>query len=149
MTGHVILTISGLQSSLVYADAEEMYDPETAEISFTAPASYYYRNGKHYILYEEIDEDTGEITKSRIKISPDSIEIEKKGTVSSHMIFQEERTHVSEYETPFGRFALGVESHGLKVLENDNRLDASIDYILHINEAPMIENHLKLTVEGK
>ena len=40
---------------------------------------YYQKNGKHYILYEEILEGAEERVKNVIKISPSSMDIIKKG----------------------------------------------------------------------
>ena len=46
MTKDILLKISGLQFS---ADSDDINDSEPVEI--IAPGEYYYKNGKHYILY--------------------------------------------------------------------------------------------------
>ena len=50
MTQDVLLTISGLHD-MVFADPEENEENEPIEV--ITPASYYWKNGKHYILYDE------------------------------------------------------------------------------------------------
>ena len=50
MTENVILTVRGHQTDL----------GEDATTELIAGAAYYYRNGKHYILYDEIDPESGE-----------------------------------------------------------------------------------------
>ena len=71
MTKDVLIKISGLQ-----VDAQdEGYDNEPVEI-ITA-ASYYEKNGKHYIFYEELEEGTDCVTKNRITLNPDRVEIQK------------------------------------------------------------------------
>ena len=40
--------------------------------------AYYLKNGKHYILYDELSEDN-EVTKNVLKIGPNSVELTRKG----------------------------------------------------------------------
>lgn len=53
MTQDVLLTISGLHD-MAFADPEENEENEPIEV--ITPASYYWKNGKHYILYDEVME---------------------------------------------------------------------------------------------
>lgn len=57
-------------------------------IEMMTTGAYYLRNGKHYILYDELSEDN-EIVKNVIKIGPKSVELTRKGGQSSHMVFEE------------------------------------------------------------
>ena len=61
MTENVILTVRGHQTDL----------GEDATTELIAGAAYYYRNGKHYILYDEIDPESGEQSGNTIKIGED------------------------------------------------------------------------------
>ena len=48
------------------------------------PANYYCRNGKHYILYDEVLEGMAGTIKNKIKITgTDCLEIMKSGVTSS------------------------------------------------------------------
>lgn len=46
-------------------------------IEMMTTGAYYLRNGKHYILYDELSEDN-EIVKNVIKIGPKSVELTRK-----------------------------------------------------------------------
>ena len=59
MTKDVLITISGIQT----IDGE-VNDP----IETVTPGEYYFRNGKHYILYDEVQEGVPGVTKCMIKI---------------------------------------------------------------------------------
>ena len=52
MTKEVLITIQGLQFDI---DAET--DEELDQIESIFPGEYYFRNGAHYLLYDEIMEE--------------------------------------------------------------------------------------------
>ena len=69
MTENVILTVRGHQTDL----------GEDATTELIAGAAYYYRNGKHYILYDEIDPESGEQSGNTIKIGEDRVDVIRRG----------------------------------------------------------------------
>lgn len=66
-------------------DAPEGDEP----IEIVVPGEYYFRNGSHYLRYEEMLEDHGDPTVNYIKISPKGMEVRKKGQVNTHMVFEQ------------------------------------------------------------
>ena len=77
MTKDVLVSISGLHMDM---DAQIPGTDEDDVIEVVTPATYYYRNGKHYIIYDEIVEGVSDTIKNKIKISgTDSLEIMKSG----------------------------------------------------------------------
>ena len=71
MTKDVIIGISGLQfTGESGADSLEMI----------APGEYFLRNGRHYVKYEEVIEGFAERNQNLVKISPNKLEVTKKGT---------------------------------------------------------------------
>ena len=86
MTKDVLVSISGLHMDM---DAQIPGPDEDDVIEVVTPATYYYRNGKHYIIYDEIVEGVSDTIKNKIKISgTDSLEIMKSGLSNTHMIFE-------------------------------------------------------------
>ena len=81
MDKEVLIHVRGLQT--IDADG----DQEPVEI--VVPGQYYFRNGSHYLRYEEILEDFAEPTINYIKISPKGMEVRKKGVVNVHMVFEQ------------------------------------------------------------
>lgn len=67
MTKDVLINISGLQM--------ELDDGEPVEMMTTG--DYYLKNGKHFILYDEIEDDH-QVVKNILKIGPKTVEISKK-----------------------------------------------------------------------
>ena len=81
MTRDVLVTISGLQTDVVPRE-----DTEDEPIEVVTPASYFYKNGKHYLIYEEVTEGFPGVTKNKIKVTDaNTIEILKSGNVNTLM----------------------------------------------------------------
>ena len=94
--------------------------------------AYYLRNGKHYILYDELSEDN-EIVKNVIKIGPKSVELTRKGGQSSHMVFEEGKENLSYYDTPFGSLLMGVNTSNIDWVEEEEQMHLKVDYDLSMN----------------
>ena len=77
MTKDVLVSISGLHMDM----NAEIPGPDAEDvIEVVTPATYYEKNGKHYILYDEVVEGVSGTIKNKIKISgTDSVEIMKSG----------------------------------------------------------------------
>lgn len=81
MTKDVLITIRGVHT----------LDHEDNDVEMIVRGDYYQKNGKHYILYEEILEGAEERVKNVIKISPSSMDIIKKGVTNSRMLFEKNK----------------------------------------------------------
>ena len=143
MTKDVLIKISGLQ-----VDSEdEGCDNEPVEI-ITA-ASYYEKDGKHYIFYEEMEEGTECITKNRITLNPDRIEIHKSGHVNTSMIFEKNSRTNSAYDTPFGRMMMGISSGDISLNVTDSLISTDLSYTLDINSQALLNCELNMQIVPK
>ena len=101
-------------------------------VDMMTTGAYYLRNGKHYILYDELSEDN-EIVKNVIKIGPKSVELTRKGGQSSHMVFEEGKENLSYYDTPFGSLLMGVNTSNIDWIEEEEQMHLKVDYDLSMN----------------
>ena len=77
MTKDVLVSISGKHIDIM-DDPARGYEVGEDGIEVVTPANYYCRNGKHYILYDEVLEGMAGTTKNKIKITgTDCLEIMK------------------------------------------------------------------------
>lgn len=136
MKKNVVITVRGLQ--------RQAEDDEPVEV--ISAGTYMRKDATHYLSYEEADED-GKITKNRIKITPDSIEMTKQGGIATQMIFVKGQKHFACYETPFGELTLGMTTKYIKVTEDDTQLSAALRYGLEVNGAHMSECELNIEVK--
>ena len=109
MDKEVLIHVRGLQT--IDADG----DQEPVEI--VVPGQYYFRNGSHYLRYEEILEDFAEPTINYIKISPKGMEVRKKGVVNVHMVFEQGKKNMTYYTTPYGTIEMGIAATNMNLEE--------------------------------
>lgn len=142
MTQDVLVTISGLHL------AEEMEPGEPIEV--ITPAKYYYKNGKHYIIYDEMMEGFSEPVKNKVKITGDSsLEIIKSGLTTAHMVFENGKSHVTYYETPFGKMHTEMHTRHLEIKVKEEELDIDVDYRLDVNGEPAADCRIIMNIKSK
>ena len=107
MTKDVLLTISGLQFA---------QDMDAEPIQIVTAGSYYKKNGKHYVVYEEVMEGFEGTTKNLIKMSEDYLDITKKGVANVHMVFEKDKKNVTYYETPYGMLLIGIDAESRRTI---------------------------------
>ena len=141
MDKEVLIHVSGLQT----IDAEGDQEP----IEIVVPGEYYFRNGSHYLRYEEILEDFAEPTINYIKISPKGMEVRKKGVVNVHMVFEQGKKNMTYYTTPYGTIEMGIAATNLNLEENDSGLNMKVDYALDMNQEHVADCYLAIKAQPK
>lgn len=144
MTKDVLLSISGLQ---IEVSEEEGIENEPIEV--VTAASYFYKNGKHYILYDEVTEGVQGVAKNKIKIADNMLEILKTGFTNTHMIFEKGKKNLTYYETLYGQMLVGVNTLSLKVLESEDSIDVRVEYELDINHEPLANCKIRMNIRSK
>jgi len=136
MKKNVVITVRGLQ--------HQAEDDEPVEV--ISAGTYLRKDDTHYLSYEEADED-GKITKNRIKITPDSIEMTKQGGITTQMLFVRGQKQYACYATPFGDLTLGMTTKHIKVSEENMQIFAALRYDLEVNGTHMSECELDIEVK--
>ena len=141
MNKDVLIHVRGLQ--LMETDDEQ--EP----IEIVVPGQYYFRNGSHYLRYEEMLEDFSEPTINYIKISPKGIEVRKKGIVNVHMVFEQGKKNMTYYTTPYGTLQMGIAATNLELTESEENLHMKADYALDMNEEHVADCYLTVQAQSK
>ncbi len=146
MTKDVLVSISGLHLDMV----ENISEEESEAIEVVTPANYYCKNGKHYILYDEVTEGISGVTKNKIKISgEDSLEIMKSGISNAHMIFERNKKNLTYYQTPYGQMLVGVNTKNMEIRVTEKNIDVCVDYELDVNHEPLADCKIKMNITSK
>lgn len=124
-------------------------DGEQEPVEIVVPGEYYFRNGSHYLRYEEILEDFSEPTINYIKISPKGIEVRKKGIVNVHMVFEQGKKNMTYYTTPYGTLQMGIAATSLELKESEENLQMKADYALDMNEEHVADCYLAIQVQPR
>ena len=136
----MILTISGLQF------AQEM---EAEPIEIVTAGNYYKKNGKHYIVYEEVMEGFEGTTKNIIKLTEDYLDITKKGIANVHMVFEKNKKNMTCYQTPFGSIFIGIDAGQVKVEESEDNIDVNVAYALEANYEHLADCRIQMNIKSK
>lgn len=124
MKCEVIAAIRGLQF---------LEEEEGEQVEVITPAQYYLRNGAHYLIYEEVDEDNGARTKNTLKYKDHSLELIRKGAVNAHLVFEEQKKNVASYGTPFGNILIGIDTDRISMEEQENKISIQAEYSMDVN----------------
>ena len=126
MTKDVLVSISGKHIDIM-DDPARGYEVGEDGIEVVTPANYYCRNGKHYILYDEVLEGMAGTIKNKIKITgTDCLEIMKSGVTSSHMVFEKNKKNLTYYKTPYGQMLVGVNTKNMEISVDEGQTVALI-----------------------
>lgn len=137
MTKDVLVTIQGLQ----FAAEEEPDNLETV-----TRAEYYKKNNMHYVLYEEIPEGLPDVSKSILKFDGNMMCLTKKGVVNAHLVFEENKKNITDYQTPYGDIFIGIDTKRIRMQEEDNRITIEIDYDLEVNYEHLADCNIKVDI---
>ncbi|MEZ3508664.1 MAG: DUF1934 domain-containing protein [Lachnospiraceae bacterium] len=141
MTQEVLLTLKGLQFDQREEDSDKI---ETVVVG-----DYYKRNNKHYVVYEEIMEGFTQGTKNRMKFSEHMFELSRSGLVNVHMVFQENKKNLTNYNTPFGQILVGIDTKKIQIAEQEDQIVVDVDYALDINYEFLSDCHITVNIASK
>ena len=145
MTKEVLLTISGLHFD-TFSDTP---DEENTPIEVITPATYYLKNGKHYVLYDEMVEGMLGSIKNTIKITGDSkLEMKKSGITNTNMVFEKEKINVTQYDTPYGAMMVGVYTKDMKVDVEEDNINVSIAYALDVDSEKVADCNIVMNIKA-
>lgn len=135
-----MLTLQGLQTSQSGEDA--------GQIETVVNGDYYKKNDKHYVIYEEVTEGFEQPTKNRLKFSEDMVELSRSGPINVHMVFQENKKNLTNYNTPFGQILMGIDTKKIQVTEQENRITVEVEYSLDAGGEFLSDCHMKIDISS-
>ena len=136
MTKDVLVTVRGLQMT---PDGDDT-------IEVTTTGKYYEKDGKRYLFYDEIGDDTNLIVKNSIQITEEHVSVSKKGLINAQMNFEKENKLVSVYETPYVQMEMGIYTTGICLDEQDDFLELKLEYLLEINNQHVSDSKILLQI---
>lgn len=138
MTKDVLITISGMQ-----------FDIEEEPIELVTVGTYYRKNGKHYVLYDEQTEDNGQVTKNIVKFYDGHFEMTKKGGNNSFLLFDRDKKTSTVYQTVAGPIQIDAVTRNLSIEETEDELLVNVKYALDINYNFISECEVNFKVQAR
>ena len=135
MDENVLIKISGLQ---VVEDTGD-------NVEVMAVGKHYIKKDKHYILYDEIDDENQEKTSNIIKFNQDIVEIVRKGFTGARLVFEENAMKQSLYSTPMGDLLIEILTESISVNEKETGdVSLKVDYQIHIDGNKVSDNQIEI-----
>lgn len=136
MTRDVLIRISGLQAM----------DGENDNVEVITTGDYFLKNGRHYVIYDEVMEGFEGNIRNLLKISPDKLDVRKNGAANAHMVFEQDRKNLTHYVTPMGEMIVEVSTNRILLDEQEDSLKVSVDYSLDINYSHISDCNITVDV---
>ena len=137
MTKDVIISVEGKQ----IVDGEEDVNETIAQ------GTYYYRGGKHYIIYDTYDDDSK--IENMIKFNEDIVEVSRKGEITGKLIYEAGKKKRSLYTTPVGDMLMELDTHDINIDCQDEKIEAQIFYEIYVEGDKVSDNEVKIIVKEK
>jgi uncharacterized beta-barrel protein YwiB (DUF1934 family) len=143
MTKDILLTVSGLHRDLKQGEAENA-DPVTLKTD----AKYYYKNNRHYVLYDELQEDNS-ISHNTLVFKEDYMSLVKRGDIDARILIETGKHHSNAYSTGAGILQISMEGEKVLVKEDENQIRALASYKMRINDEHVADCELSLLLFAK
>ena len=112
-------------------------EPEVVELETT---------GQCYVKYDEYFEGEDEPAKNLLKFNKKSMNMVKKGPVSTMMEFVKGKSASVYYDTPIGPVNMFITTKSYKVNEHDKGVKVDIDYLIDYKMDYITKSSLALEV---
>ena len=136
MTRDVLIRISGQQAM----DGDE----HNVEVIITG--DYFFKNGKHYVVYDEMMEELEGSVHNTVKITRDRMDIEKNGAIGAHMVFELDKKRQTRYATPLGDMVVDLTTTRIDLVEQEDNIKVSVEYSLGINYQHISDNSIIIDI---
>lgn len=141
MDKDIMVHISGVQ----YSFAGE--EPEPVEV--ITPGKYYFKNGHHYIVYDEPGDEAGEVCHNLLKFRKSYLEVTKSGYISTKLLFEESKKTKTIYQTPMGTLNIGVATTLVDLDEKRDEIGLTANYVIDINDSFVSDCSFSLRASSK
>ena len=115
-------------------------------IEFTTDGLYRYEDGTGYLSYLESEVTGLPGTETCMEIRPDEVVVDRRGGVTSRMVFRRGEKNRFQYETPFGTATMGMATKRIRHDFNERGGSMVVDYVLDVEHAVVERSRLTLDV---
>ncbi len=139
MERDVVVSVTGFHS----------IDGDSNQISLVAPGSYFEKNGKHFLIYDELVEGENDPVRCTVLVSGDGRRAEIIRGSSGRLEFEAGKTTMCCYSTPYGPLYLTINTSGVSFTLTEEKYRLEIDYTVEMNEGAASEVHASVEAKPK
>lgn len=138
MKKEVLVTIVGLHDS----------ETDNDRVDTVCEGTYGKIGETHVITYEESDEE-GMLYTTTMRLRDDYLEVTKKGTITSKLVYELGKETVTEYVTPYGALSLEFNTKLIEIMDEDEKICAHVEYAMGICGAHHADCRIDIKIENK
>ena len=116
-------------------------------IDFVTDGLYTFDGGVACLTYLETEVTGMEGTRTSVMVFPDKVVVDRDGTVTSRMIFQEGSKNSFLYDTPVGSATMHMDTRRILFRFNEHGGELEIDYVLDLEHAIVTRNLFRIEVK--
>ena len=125
-----------------------VYGPDDEEtVEFSSDGVYVFEKNVGYVSYYETQVTGMEGTRTSICVMPDSVVVDREGSVNSQMIFKEGVKNSFVYDTPYGSATMGIDTRRVRHNMDEDGGELVIDYLVNMNDSTVTRNRFHVTVK--
>lgn len=123
-------------------------DSNKIELTTTGTIETY--DDKKIITYEESELTGMQGTTTKVIVNDNgTVELSRKGTTNSQLVFEEGKKNISYYDTEAGAFSIAVFASYVETNVEEDYGELEIEYVLEVDGTPVGQNEIRLTFETK
>ena len=122
-------------------------DEDEDSIDFVTDGLYTFDGGVACLTYLETEVTGMEGTRTSVMVFPDKVVVDRDGTVTSRMIFQEGSKNSFLYDTPVGSATMHMDTRRILFRFNEHGGELEIDYVLDLEHAFVTRNIFRIEVK--
>lgn len=119
---------------------------DSDKIEVVSPGAFIKLDEGYKIVYEETQLSGMEGTTTIITVNDDEVILEREGTTTTKMVFNEDEPSVSLYNTPYGMLELAISTDKLSVNMEDEGGELKIEYGMAVAGQSPLNTSLSLKV---
>ena len=141
------MTTKGAEVFLQLTTEIQSEGEQAQRIEFATSGLYYLKAQTHYYVYSETELSGMEGGKTTLKVQGDSVTMHRYGVNVVELVFIQDETRMSIYETPYGVFDVEMKTLGLDVAIDERGAGSiEIQYEIEVKGLSKTRNHLRIKV---
>lgn len=137
-----------MKDVVIYVHSSHGYDRGEGDVTeFTTDGLYSYDGDTACITYMESEVTGLEGTRTSVIVMPDKVVVDRDGTITSRMIFQEGMKNSFQYDTPYGSAVLGVAARKIEHSFDENGGKMELDFVVDMDHAAVSRSKFEVTVK--
>ena len=124
---------------------------EEDKVEVVSVGKMYEEDGAVCVSYEEMtdENETGivHVVRNLLKVQDNQVEVIKRGTPESHMVFVPEQATYTYYSTPIGELEVSIFTKQIEREQMSNGFRLVLQYDLEMNQTMISQCNVDITVE--